>query len=458
MKLRCLPWFKLFVLSTLFAALATVSQAGAAEPTGPWKFQIEMEGGTQLDAVVVFKKDGDKLGGTFNLMEQAEGEFSDVKIDGKNMSFKVEIDFAGQSLAADFSGELDGDKFEGEVAYDLDGQTGTLPVVGARDVKIVATGDWDLKVVTDDGQALESKMTIVEKDGKLSAKFVGMDGTEGDVDEITLKDNKLEAKVKLDFAGTELVAEFSGEIEGSAVKGSVAYDLGGQTGEFDFEGQRRAPAAVGSWDLQVVTDDGQAIESVLTVTEADGKLAGTFVGMDGTEGKIDELTSVGETLKAKVVLDFGGTELVADFTGEIKGDKVKGTVAYDLGGQAGELDFEGQRKKAAALGKWNLVVNTDDGASLESSLTITEENGKLVGKFVGQDGSEGEVDEITASGKEVKAKVTLDFGGTELVAEFTGEIDGDDITGTVAYDLGGQAGELEFEGSRDAAAAADEKE
>src|SRR5262245_32856201 len=69
-----------------------------------------------------------------------------------------------------------------------------------------------------------------------------------------------------------------------------------------------AAKVVGDWQLKVSTDDGQTLTSTLKLNQKDGKLQGVFVGMDGTEAKVDEITAKDDALNFKVILDFQGTE------------------------------------------------------------------------------------------------------------------------------------------------------
>ena len=117
---------------------------------------------------------------------------------------------------------------------------GGLTTVARADDAAKALGDWNLKVMTDDGQTLASVLKISQDDGKLKGVFVGMDGTEVKADEIAVKGDDLNFKVTLDFQGTELIAKFALKQEGSNLKGTVEYDLGGQTGTLDVTGGRAA--------------------------------------------------------------------------------------------------------------------------------------------------------------------------------------------------------------------------
>ena len=327
---------------------------------------------------------------------------------------------------------------------------GWATVVRADDAA-KALGDWNLKVMTDDGQTLASVLKLSQEDGKLKGVFVGMDGTEVKADDISVKGDDLNFKVTLDFQGTELIAKFALKMEGSNLKGSVDYDLGGQTGTLDVSGGRAAAAGggkidEGTWDLEIQTDDGQTLKAALNLKKDGDKLGGNFVGVDGTEVKVDEAAVKDGELAFKVTVDFQGSELVAKFKLKPVDAGAKGTVDYDLGGQTGTLDVIAKRPAGDSklAGKWDVEVMTDDGQTLKSSVKIDVDGDKIKGVANTPDGKEVKLEDGKIAGEEVSFTINVDFEGTALVAKFKGKVDGDKIKGQVDYDLSGQTGTLDF--------------
>lgn len=317
-------------------------------------------------------------------------------------------------------------------------------------------GNWALKVMTDDGQTLASTLKLNQKDGKVEGTFVGMDGTEVKAEDITAKDNDLAFTVKLDFQGTELVAKFKLKLEGEGLKGSVDYDLGGQSGTLDVTGARPATGGKideGTWNLEIQTDDGQTLKAAVKLTKDGDKLNGSFTGVDGTEAKLNEASMKDSELYFKVTLDFQGSELVAKFKLKSADSGAKGTVDYDLGGQTGTLDVIAKRPgggAGGATGKWDLEVTTDDGQTLKSSIKLAKDGDKVGGQFIAPDGKEVKLEDVKLDGSDLAFTINVDFEGTALNAKFKGKIDGDALKGQVDYDLGGQTGTLDFKGKRSA--------
>jgi hypothetical protein len=315
-------------------------------------------------------------------------------------------------------------------------------------------GDWNLKVSTDDGQSLTSVLKLSQDEGKLKGIFVGMDGTEVKAEDITAKGDALNFKVTLDFQGTELVAKFALKQEGSNLKGTVDYDLGGQTGTLDVSGGKATAAGGkledGAWDLAIQTDDGQTLKASVKFKKDGDKLGGTFVGVDGTEQKLDEASVKDGELAFKVTIDFQGSELVAKFKLKAADDGAKGTVDYDLGGQTGTLDVIAKRPAGAAggdakiAGKWDVEVSTDDGQTLKSTVKLDKQGDQISGVAITPDGKEVKLEDGKLAGDELSFKINVDFEGSALIAKFKGKVDGEKIKGQVDYDLSGQTGTLDF--------------
>ncbi len=457
-RLRLSRLYVIAVAAVLGTCLATAS-ATAADPIGSWKFSMTTDDGMALEAAVTFTKGDDgKLAGTFIGPDGSENKLDEASFEADELAFQVTVDFGGQNLVAKFKGKLDGESFKGTVDYDLGGQTGTLDVDGKKEVAAVdPVGTWKLSMTTPDGMALEASVTLAMTDGKLTGTFVAPDGSTGQLDSVTLEGGDAAFQLTVDFGGQNLVAKFKGKIEADSFKGAVDYDLGGQTGTLDVAGVREKANAnvVGNWKFAMTTPDGMALEASVDLTEADGKLAGKFIGPDGSPGNLDTATVTGDELAFQVTLDFGGQGLVAKFKGKVDGDKFKGAVDYDLGGQTGTLDVDGTREAAKVniAGTWKVSIGSADAGGLEASLTLQQDGDKISGKLVGADGTETEIAEPTLNGNELTFKITADFGGQPLNATFKGKVEGDDVKGTVDYDLGGQVGTLDVSAKREGAVA-----
>jgi hypothetical protein len=97
----------------------------------------------------------------------------------------------------------------------------------------------------------------------------------------------------------------------------------------------------------------------------------------------------------------------------------------------------------AVDGTWKLVVNTPMGAQ-ESTLVITCQGSTLTGTQSAGSGEGRPIDEGTVDGNDIswKAAITKPM---PMTLEFSGTVEGDNITGSVKL---GMFGNASFSGSR----------
>jgi hypothetical protein len=320
----------------------------------------------------------------------------------------------------------------------------------ADDVK--PDGQWRFVVAMPDGGELNLKVTLKQADGKLGGTLVGDDSVETEITDAELKNGELTFKISRDLGGQQLNSTFTGKLTAGEFDGSVDYDLGGQTGTLAVKGQRAANAVLGTWKLAIVTPDGNKLEPVATFRQEGDGICGTLVGDDGNEVKLEETSFKDDELLFTLKTDFGGQGLVAKwlvakFRGKLDGGSLAGTVDYDLSGQAGTLDFTGTRQKLDLNGTW-LLVATSDAGTYEPKMHLKHDGEDLSGKYVWTEDVVAEIKDGKVVDEEVTFTVTHDVDGQEIVVKYKLKPDGDKLTGTADYDLGGQTGTAQITGTR----------
>ena len=91
--------------------LVVVFTAMAADVSGKWVYeQAGRRGGNTVQVTLTLKASGSSLTGTLSRPGRdggaMESPISDGKVDGDNISFKVEMNMGGMSMTQDFSGAL----------------------------------------------------------------------------------------------------------------------------------------------------------------------------------------------------------------------------------------------------------------------------------------------------------------------------------------------------------------
>ena len=430
----------------------------AASLAGKWQLSIDATsvGGEVYEPVMTVTEGDDGYAGTFEFEGAPETAVENLEVNGGDVSFNVTVDFGGAELAINYKGELEGDKLAGSLEFDLAGQTGELEWTGERLIEVDLVGKWQLAIdaTSVGGEVFEPVVDISEGDDGLKGTLTFDDGQEAELEELSLEGTELKAVAKLDFGGTELVINLAGEVNGDSLAGTLEFDLAGQTGELEWTGERVVEVIVaGMWNLSIdaTSVGGEIYEPVATISESDDGLTGSMALAD-VETDIEDIELAGDVLTFKVAFDFEGTEIVLLYDGVVEGDKIAGVVNFDLAGQTGELECEGVRSSAPSevAGSWQLEIDATPvgGEVFQPVLELTGSGDDLAGKFHADDGQVADVEDIAVDGNDLSFKVSLDFGGTPLVSEYQATLDGDSMAGTLAFDLAGQAGELEFTGKR----------
>jgi hypothetical protein len=98
-----------FLLAAMAVLLAMT--ASAADVSGKWVGQMPTRNGDTRETTFNLKADGDKLTGTMS-GPQGEIGIKDGMISGNNISFKVALEFNGNSFVLVFKGAVSGDQIK----------------------------------------------------------------------------------------------------------------------------------------------------------------------------------------------------------------------------------------------------------------------------------------------------------------------------------------------------------
>ena len=98
-----------FLLASMTALLAMT--ASAADVAGKWVGQMPTRDGNTREATFDLKATGDKLTGTMS-GPQGGIEIKDGKVSGNDISFKVPLEFNGNSFVLIFKGTISGDQIK----------------------------------------------------------------------------------------------------------------------------------------------------------------------------------------------------------------------------------------------------------------------------------------------------------------------------------------------------------
>ena len=193
-------------------------------------------------------------------------------------------------------------------------------------------GEWEFKSQMQ-ARTMTATMTITKNaEGKLVGTWSTQRG-ESQLSDITFEGGKVKFAQTNNFGGQDMKTTYEGTVEAGKIKGTGK----GQFGEVAFDGTLQgeaktgADAIVGEWQMNVNMPARDNVEKLTVTKNADGTLAGKWVGQRG-ESKISNMKFEGGKLTFIRTSEFGGQIRDSEFEGTVEGDAIKGVFKSDRGG------------------------------------------------------------------------------------------------------------------------------
>jgi len=100
---------------------------------GKWKLEVETSEGDIIEPVLTLKVEDGSIVGKIEIPDRyLELEVSEIKVKDQKLYLTISGDLDGRTLTSKYTLKPQGDKVSGKIAYDFDGETGELEVVGKR--------------------------------------------------------------------------------------------------------------------------------------------------------------------------------------------------------------------------------------------------------------------------------------------------------------------------------------
>jgi hypothetical protein len=113
---------------------------------------------------------------------------------------------------------------------------GLCGAAGAKDEKADPVGTWKLEY--DIGQKREATMTLKKDGDKLDGTMVFQDKQEAKLKDPAFKDGVLTFSLVRELKDMKIKVDYKLTVEGDAIKGKGAVEVGDQKQEFDITGKR----------------------------------------------------------------------------------------------------------------------------------------------------------------------------------------------------------------------------
>ena len=102
---------------------------------------------------------------------------------------------------------------------------------------------------------------------------------------------------------------------------------------------------------------------------------------------------------------------------------------------------------ADPTGKWKWSAERN-GQTVETTLKLKQEAGKLTGTISGRNNTETAIEEGKVDGDEISFTVTREFNGNKFVQKYKGKLSGDAIKGTIESERDGQTRSRDWEAKK----------
>jgi hypothetical protein len=192
-------------------------------------------------------------------------------------------------------------------------------------------------------------MTAKQEGGKVTGKIAGPEGREIEIQNGRLSDeNTLTFFINLERNGNTMKIDFHGKVQGDKIDGKTEYtNRDGERRDFDWNARRDAKKAgdlSGKWKSSMKRQDGNSMESTLTLKQQGDKLTGSNE-FNGNEREIRDGKIQGEDIAFKTMGERDGRTVTTKYHGKVQKDgSIKGTIESDWTGEVRKMEWEARKE------------------------------------------------------------------------------------------------------------------
>ncbi len=207
------------------------------------------------------------------------------------------------------------------------------------------------------------------------------------------------------------------------------------------------PSGTWRWEYEL---GGETMHDSLRLNLGkDNKLVGHYQGREDKLIEIKDAKMDGDTLSFLLSLEYQGTPVKLEFKGKVNEDDIDGGVVATT--SEGSQEFPWAPKRSVLMedvvGQWQMKIDAGD-RTLEPVVTISKDGEKYQAKYVSGQDLSVDVANLKVENNHLRFTVAAEVNGTKIRADYKGRPYGDKIQGNIAYDLGGNSGDIEFTGTR----------
>ena len=196
----------------------------------------------------------------------------------------------------------------------------------------------------------------------------------------------------------------------------------------------------------------RTLKSSLRLDYRNGRLTGS-VKSRRAEAEIELGKLEGDKISFQTTRVWNDTKFAMKYQGTVTATGIEGTTQFRArNGKDRSRPWKAERTVSIAdvLGLWKFKFEGREGETIETSIDVTRSGDKLVGHYKSP-WSEHQAEQLTLSGSEFSFAIHGKTGEDSFSATYKGKLRGNSMTGTLAFDIGGNKGEREFVGRRESA-------
>ncbi len=311
----CCSLMVLIMLSAQVKAQSSRSRRGGLY--GDWQVKINYDGG-QFDSILSFSRDreGNQTGSWISFMGLSE--LKDIKYEEGQLSFAwSRRNRDGETSTSNFKGTIK----EGKLAGTLSSDRGEFKLQGERSPRVSrAVGSWAMKYSFGDREITSTLVIKADKEGNLTAQWQGR-RSKSEITDLQYERGRLSFKRKSTYQDRQRESTFEGTVRGDTLSGAMK----SQRGEITVEGKLIGGSLIGTWNLEVTSEQRGSRKQRLRVNPDMSGLYGAI--------PVKKVNLEGNQVNFKIVLEFGDRQFEMSFAGKLEDSKLTGELTSDRGSQ-----------------------------------------------------------------------------------------------------------------------------
>ncbi|MCB1124999.1 MAG: hypothetical protein KDM81_00780 [Verrucomicrobiae bacterium] len=305
-----------------FAAFGMLVTTGSAQPArmgglfGDWLVKADFNG-RPMESILAFGRNAEGQTGQW-ISFFGVSDLKDITFENGDLSFTwTRPNRDGGTSSSKFTGKIEDGKLTGTLASDM----GEMKFEGERAPRMPrAVGQWAMTTTMGDREFTSTLVITSDRERNLSGKWESQRG-ESAVTDLVVDRQDVSFKRTMKFQDREFTSSFKGTLEGDTLAGTMTSDRG----EATVKGERIGAALIGTWNLEVSTQDFGTRPQRLRVNP---DLSGYYGAM-----AVDKIGLNENQISFKKTLQFGDNEFEMNFAGTIDGDKLTGEMTTSRGTQ-----------------------------------------------------------------------------------------------------------------------------